>query len=206
MRQFQNPASIFDIVAIIQATFTAAVTGIITANAHGFVEGTCIQVSSGTTLPAGLSASTNYYVIEPTTNTFKVSATRGGTAVTISDTGTDTHTLIVKGKPLFVVDFKNLQLSLNTSGDANLTVKIQGSDQDGVDFNAAQSATNRWEYLMIKDLNDNASITGDTGIALTGTDDHRSFEININAKRWISANITAWSAGKLNLISTPFSD
>ena len=48
--------------------------------------------SSTTTLPAGLSAATNYYVRDVTTNTFKVSATVDGAAVDITDTGTGVHT------------------------------------------------------------------------------------------------------------------
>jgi hypothetical protein len=74
-------------------TFTAATTDIITATAHGLIDGTRITVSSSTTLPGGLASSTNYYLRDTTTNTFKVSTTPGGTAVDITDTGTGTHTL-----------------------------------------------------------------------------------------------------------------
>jgi hypothetical protein len=78
---------------IATATFTAATTDIITATAHGLTAGTRITVSSSTTLPAGLAASTNYYLRDVTTNTFKVSLTPNGSAVDITDTGTGTHTL-----------------------------------------------------------------------------------------------------------------
>lgn len=30
------------------------------------------------------------------------------------------------------------------------------------DFSAAQSDTNRWDYIQVKDYEDNASIDGDT--------------------------------------------
>lgn len=73
-------------------TFTAATTDIITATAHGLVDGTRVTVATTTTLPAGLAASTNYYVIEATTDTFKLSATPGGAAVDITSTGSGTHT------------------------------------------------------------------------------------------------------------------
>jgi len=73
--------------------FTAvAATDVITSNAHGLADGDIVTVSSSTTLPAGLSANTNYYVIEKATNTFQLSATSGGSAVNITDTGTGTHT------------------------------------------------------------------------------------------------------------------
>lgn len=76
-------------------TFTAATSDLITStSAHGLVEGDRIRVSSAGTLPAGLSAATNYFVIASglTTTAFKVSATSGGSAVDITDTGTGTHT------------------------------------------------------------------------------------------------------------------
>ena len=78
------------------ATFTAATSDVITtASAHGLIAGDRVRVSSETTLPAGLSADTNYFVISDslTSTTLKVSATSGGSAVNVTDTGTGTHTL-----------------------------------------------------------------------------------------------------------------
>jgi hypothetical protein len=77
-------------------TCTAATTDLITvASAHGLVEGDRVRFSSTTTLPAGLSPATDYYVIASglTTTALKVSATSGGSAVDITDTGTGTHTI-----------------------------------------------------------------------------------------------------------------
>lgn len=76
-------------------TFTAATSDLITStSAHGLIAGDRIRVSSAGTLPAGLSAATNYFVIASglTTTAFKVSATSGGSAVDITDTGTGIHT------------------------------------------------------------------------------------------------------------------
>ncbi|MCK5609643.1 tail fiber protein [Candidatus Pacearchaeota archaeon] len=72
-------------------TFTAAITDIITANAHGKSDDDVLEVDTDGTLPAGLTADTTYYVISSTTNTFKVSLTSGGVAVDITDTGSGTH-------------------------------------------------------------------------------------------------------------------
>lgn len=79
-------------------TFTAATTDICTAAAHGFETGDRVQVStSAADLPAGLSASTTYYVIKLTADTFKLATTdalaTAGTAVDITDAGTGTHTI-----------------------------------------------------------------------------------------------------------------
>ena len=74
------------------ATFTAAVTDVITSTAHGLNNGDTVFVSSTTTLPAGLSVNTTYFVISSAANTFSLSANNGGSAVNITDTGTGTHT------------------------------------------------------------------------------------------------------------------
>jgi microcystin-dependent protein len=74
------------------STFTAnAGTDFITASSHGLDNGDIVFFTTTTTLPAGLSLNTPYYVINKTTNTFQVSTSSGGSAVNITDTGTGTH-------------------------------------------------------------------------------------------------------------------
>jgi len=58
-----------------------------TLAAHGLEDGDRVQFT-GTALPAGLTAATDYYVRDAATNTFKVSATSGGAVVNITDDGT----------------------------------------------------------------------------------------------------------------------
>lgn len=80
-------------------TFTAATTDICTVSpAHTFVTGDGrFQVSTTTTLPAGLSASTDYWLefISPTT--FYLCTTKsnaiGSSNIDITDVGTGTHTI-----------------------------------------------------------------------------------------------------------------
>lgn len=60
--------------------------------AHSLVVDDRVTVSSDTTLPAGLAAATTYFVISITTDRFKVSLTKGGASVTITDNGSGTHT------------------------------------------------------------------------------------------------------------------
>ncbi len=67
-------------------------TDTITLTAHGIAEGTALFVkNSGGALPGGLSASTRYYVINATANTFQLSAILGGSAIDITSAGTGTH-------------------------------------------------------------------------------------------------------------------
>lgn len=74
-------------------TFTADATdNELTATAHGLTDGTPLTVGSSTTLPAGLSADTAYYVVNATDDTFQLAESLGGTAVDLTDAGTGTHT------------------------------------------------------------------------------------------------------------------
>ncbi len=76
-------------------TVTAATTDLISRTAHGLVAGDRVRFTTTTTLPAGLSLLTDYYVLASglTANDFKVSTTNGGSAVDITSTGTGTHTV-----------------------------------------------------------------------------------------------------------------
>ncbi len=78
-------------------TFTAAVSNICTKVAHGLLTGDQVRLTTTTTLPAGLSLATDYYVIYLTADTFSLATSvvnaTAGTAVDITDTGTGTHTI-----------------------------------------------------------------------------------------------------------------
>jgi hypothetical protein len=71
-------------------TFTNA-TNIVNLEDHGLQDSEPIVFSTTDTLPAELTAGTTYYVRDVTDDTFKVSATAGGTAIAITDDGTGTH-------------------------------------------------------------------------------------------------------------------
>lgn len=68
-------------------------TDVITINNHGYVNGFIVQFSSTGTLPAPLAPGTDYYIINATTNTFKLSATLNGGAINLLSQGTGTHTV-----------------------------------------------------------------------------------------------------------------
>lgn len=68
----------------------------ITEASHGYPTGLKGQFTTTTTLPAGLSLATDYFVIATTSGTYKVATSlanaQAGTAVDITDQGTGTHT------------------------------------------------------------------------------------------------------------------
>lgn len=104
------------------------------------------------------------------------------------------------GSSIKVDDYKDLIMSFGTASSANLTVKFQGSISDTApDFSAAQSVSNHWDYIGVIDLQSGSAIAGDTGIALTGTDDFRTLLVNTDGLRWLCAVVTARSAGSVTV-------
>jgi hypothetical protein len=84
-----NQLALFPVGGTPQNAWGYASTGTFTCQAHGYTSGQRIQFQTlaNANLPGGISALTTYYVINPTTNTFQVSLTNGGSAVTISADG-----------------------------------------------------------------------------------------------------------------------
>jgi hypothetical protein len=64
----------------------------LTSNAHGLANNTLVGVYATTTMPAPLIAGSMYYVVNATTNNFKVSLTLGGAAIDLTTTGSGTLT------------------------------------------------------------------------------------------------------------------
>lgn len=83
---------------IADTVFTAATSDILTAAAHGMLTGDGpVRVSTDTTLPGGLAAVTDYWVIKLSANTFSLASTLAnaylGVAVDITSTGAGVQTL-----------------------------------------------------------------------------------------------------------------
>lgn len=65
--------------------------------AHGYITDLKVQLTTTGTLPAGLSTSTDYYIINASSSTVSFAAAAGGSAINITDTGTGVHTVAVEG-------------------------------------------------------------------------------------------------------------
>lgn len=116
-------------------TFTAAVTDICTKTAHGYLTGLKVRCTTTTTLPAGLSLATDYFVIKIDANTFKLASSlvnaQAGTAVDITDTGTGTHTITptaLAGGSIKLQgsmdDSNYADIPISASGDVTKTVSV----------------------------------------------------------------------------------
>ena len=64
-----------------------------TGSNHNWENGAMVRVSTTGTLPTGLAAATTYFVVQKNSGTFKLSATRGGSAIDITGAGTGFHTV-----------------------------------------------------------------------------------------------------------------
>ena len=71
----------------------AAGTGTITKTAHGLVNGQVVYFTTTGALLTGITAGTHYYVVSASTDTFKISASEGGSAITFSGSQSGVHTL-----------------------------------------------------------------------------------------------------------------
>ena len=101
----------------IQVTSVVLGTGVYTQNAHGYNNGDAINVQSlGTT--TGLVYNTQYFVTNVTTNTFTVSASLGGSTVTLGGANTTPPTFVIIGRT--VTANKPASLFIGTSGDLNV--------------------------------------------------------------------------------------
>lgn len=133
--------------------------------------------------------------------------TRSPQSITLLDAKGATGVDLTNG--IRVEDYRNAVLSFATDGgaDAALTVKFQGSIQETApDFSAAQSVTNHWDYIQVIDLEDAATIDGDTGISVATADDYRLLELNFNGLKWINAVVTARTQGEVTVIAKLFSN
>lgn len=74
-------------------TISYASPAVVTKAGHGFSNGQAISFTTSTSLPAPLVAYAVYYVINATTDTFQISATRGGAAINTTNAGSGTHSL-----------------------------------------------------------------------------------------------------------------
>jgi hypothetical protein len=78
-------------------SMTAASPGVMTINNHGLSAGTPVVFWTGTA-PSPLALKTIYYVVNPTTNTFELAATPGGTPLNTTTTGSSlTFSGVVNG-------------------------------------------------------------------------------------------------------------
>jgi hypothetical protein len=114
-------------------TVTDASPGVFTAVGYAPVNGDLVSFSAaaGVALPTGLTVGTIYYVVSASNDTFEISATSGGSAITISGTLSAVLHIINSAQPVVDLPFKPgytvLALNLGSTGST-----LQGAPDTNV--------------------------------------------------------------------------
>lgn len=103
-----------------------------------------------------------------------------------------------------ITDYNIVALSIRGSENCNMKIFVKGFIGDTrPDFTVAsgvrQATSNHWDYVDVIDLEDNASIDGDTGIDLSGNN-VRNIEVNTNVLDWLSVHSTNVIAGTVTVV------
>jgi hypothetical protein len=93
-------------------------TNTITITNNGYSAGQLLQFTSTVSLPSGLTPGITYYIVNPTTNTFQVSLSFGGSVVPLGTTGSGVHTAqsvhgLVNNRYVQISDVANSVPSVN---------------------------------------------------------------------------------------------
>lgn len=78
--------------------------------------------------------------------------------------------------------------------NATGTIKFNcGTSDTAPDFSSAASASNRYDVVDVTDLEDEASIDGDTGVVLANATEVRQFQMDSANFKWCGATFTRTS-------------
>lgn len=100
----------------LSATISIASPAVITSSGHGLIAGQLVTLSSTGTLPIPLTPGQKLYVVNPSTNTFSVALTPGGTAINTSGSQSGTQTVQT---PVDDIVFANVAYRRNSSDGLN---------------------------------------------------------------------------------------
>lgn len=201
---------IWDAVTPVAITSSTDATPIVvTATSHGLATGDLVQIFGHTT---NIAANGIYRVTRVDANSFSLQDKDSGANIVGSGGGAGANGVMIKApKILLLQDWVNCVLSMESSGSLNATIKIAGSlgkpvslptdkrSEDTPNFGATQSKSNPYTFLQLINYDTAAAVNGATGITSAGTDLHNTYEVNINAVKYLCPVLTAWSAGVITL-------
>lgn len=112
-----------------------------TTTAHGFALGLVVQFTTSTTLPTGISAATDYYVVPITATTYKVATSLAnalaGTVVAYTNTGTGDQTatpVAIAGATLVLQGSSDNETTWATVPNSIWTITADGSFTFELDY------------------------------------------------------------------------
>lgn len=85
----EQPSAVDDV--SFAATISQGSPAVVTKTGHGLTNGQTVRFTTTGTLPAPLTTTDSYFVVNASANTFNVSATQGGTGIATTTAGSGTH-------------------------------------------------------------------------------------------------------------------
>lgn len=199
--------TLYDAVTPVAITSSTDATPIVvTATSHGLVTGDTVVINGHAT---NIAANGIYKITKVSANTFSLQDVNTGADIAGSGAGAGGATgVLAKGpKVVFVQDHKNAILHVVTTGTSTLTLKVAGSlgklssdantHGDTPNFAATQSDSNPYTYVQIVNLDTAATVNGATGIVATGADINNTYEINVNALKYLCIFPISWTQGAI---------
>lgn len=214
-QRFSKEYTIWDAVTPQAVTSSTDATPIVvTKSSHGYVTGDKVIINGHTT---NIAANGIFSVVKVDADTFQLKDINTGASVAGSGAGAGSSGVVALApKILFVQEFRNVILQVNTSGSANFTLKVAGSlgksdgdsntHGDTPNFGATQSKSNPYTFVQIINLDTAAAVNGATGITSAGTDLHNTYEVNTNGLKYLTIVPTAWSAGAISVKAQLFTN
>lgn len=108
-------------------TISNATPGVVTWTAHGLSNGTKVKFSTSGTLPTGLTAGTEYFVVGADEDTFSVSASKDGAAINTTAAGSGTHTATTVPEPSERLFAAMAVSASDPGGEANTMRTLNGT-------------------------------------------------------------------------------
>lgn len=199
-------------VAVTSSTDPASPAAIVvTATAHGLSTGDRVLIYGHTT---NIGANGIYKIIWLSSSTFSLQDEFTGANILGSGAGAGAGGLLVKAPPILMVsEFRNIVIQVGTSGTATVNLRVAGSlgkpsssyakvngpRYDFPNFAATVIPANNYTFLQVIDLVDASAVNGGTGLAVTGTDIAKQYEVNINANKYLTVFPATWSAGAITV-------
>ena len=174
--------------------FTVSSSGglLVSSAGHNLSDNDQILVQSNATLPTGLSANTYYFVINKTTDTFKLSISIGGSAIAYTNAGSGTHTW-----------FKDVNLILAKISDNGNPVTLTNDSSTRTITGIGSLETSTLAQTPNQSL---TGMTGTVGSAVTNNAGVASGVIGSAVTGTLGSGVTFPAGMPINIVSTTKSD
>lgn len=152
---FTNSTLEAEQVITVTASSVDIATESFTSDNHPFVNGQKVRFTGGTSI-AGVTAGTDYFIVQATQNTFKLATSAGGTPVDITNAPTTDLTFFqdIVGKDAYIKI-----VASNTTG-INLDLGFQSTDVGRlIRLNTQVAPQIKWGYAQILELDSSAPTT-----------------------------------------------